>query len=297
MKFLKETWSPILIALFLIVVGILILVDPATYGLIFVKIAGALLALMGIIDIIKYFRASAEEAAKGQSFSFGAILITIGIYCILSSKGVVEMFPTLAVLYGLFQVLLGYRKLQRTVDALRMKTPRWYLRGISACLCLLFGFLIVFNPGMAIMSIWVFTGITLIVEGLFEAFILFLQIRQIYREKHGDKEVAEQEAPAAYAAEGSQTAYTAQQSPAAYAAEGSQAGYTTEGSQTAYTAQGSQAAYAAEGSQAAYAAQEAPAAYAAEGPQTAYTAEGSQTVQGEQTGQGEQEELYDAKNS
>ena len=81
----------------------------------------------------------------------------------------------LAVLYGLFQILIGFRKAQRTVDALRTKNPLWYLKVISTGISLLFGFIIVLNPGMAFMSIWVFTGITMILEGVFDAVSLFLQ--------------------------------------------------------------------------------------------------------------------------
>ena len=74
MKFLKENWSSILTIIFLIVVGILLLVNPATFGVIIIKIVGVLLAALGVYDLIKYFRAKPEEAAKGTAFNSGAIL-------------------------------------------------------------------------------------------------------------------------------------------------------------------------------------------------------------------------------
>ena len=80
-------------------------------------------------------------------------------------------------LYGLFQVLIGFRKLQRTVDALRMKIPVWYLLAISACISLIFGFIIVCNPNMAFMAVWVFTGVTMLIEGILDAIILVMQMR------------------------------------------------------------------------------------------------------------------------
>ena len=57
MKFLKENWSSILTILFLIVVGILLLVNPATFGVAIIKIVGVLLVVLGVYDLIKYFRA------------------------------------------------------------------------------------------------------------------------------------------------------------------------------------------------------------------------------------------------
>ena len=55
-------------------------------------------------------------------------------------------------LYGLFQVLIGFRKLQKMTDALRTKRPLWYLYAVSAVLTLLFGFIVVLNPDMKFIS-------------------------------------------------------------------------------------------------------------------------------------------------
>lgn len=187
MKFLKENWSSILTIIFLIVVGILLLVNPATFGVIIIKIVGVLLAALGVYDLIKYFRAKPEEAAKGTAFNSGAILITVGLFCFFGSDWFVDVFPVLAVLYGLFQVLIGFRKLQQSVDALRMKQPMWYLKAISAGISLLFGFLIAFNPNMTMMSIWVFTGVTMIIEGVFDAVALGMQIKNQHSEKGEEK--------------------------------------------------------------------------------------------------------------
>lgn len=59
MKYLKEKWSAILISLFLVVVGILLLVNPSQFASVVLKLAGAVLILRGLWDLIKYFRADA----------------------------------------------------------------------------------------------------------------------------------------------------------------------------------------------------------------------------------------------
>ena len=178
MKFLKNNWSSCLTALFLIVIGVLLLYNPATYSMFIIRAAGILLIALGLFDVIKYFRATPEDAAKGSGFYSGAIMITAGIFCIISINWFITVFPILAVIYGLLQILLGYRKLQRTVDALRMKMDMWWMRGISAAISLLFGFIIVLNPEMSLISIWLFTGITLLLEGIFDIVVLCLQWRK-----------------------------------------------------------------------------------------------------------------------
>ena len=178
MKFLKENWVSLLTILFLVVVGVLLLVDPALYSMIILQVGGGLLTAMGIYDIVKYFRAEPEEAAKGSGFYSGSIMISGGALCIFGGKWFVDVFPVLAVLFGIFEILLGFRKLQRMVDSLRMKKPLWWLKAIGAAVSILFGFIITLNPQMKMMGIWVFTGITMIVEGLFDAAALFVQMKE-----------------------------------------------------------------------------------------------------------------------
>ena len=199
MKFLKENWSSLLTTMFLIVLGILLLVNPDLYSTIILQIAGILLAVLGIYDLIKYFRTEPEQAAKGSGFYSGAIMITAGIFCLFSGSRLKEAFPILAALYGVFQILLGYRKLQRMVDALRMKDELWWLKGISAGISLLFGFIIALNPEMKLIGIWAFTGLTLIIEGIFDAvaMVFVLKKRKAAKAEAGSHEpVAEsQETP------------------------------------------------------------------------------------------------------
>ena len=130
------------------------------------------------MDIVKYLRTSPEEAAQGQLFFSGAVSVTAGCFLFFATDWFVKVFPILAVVYGLLQVLIGFRNLQATVDALRLKKPYWYMIGISAALSLLFGFIIVLDPTMSMMSIWAFTGITMIVEGVFDAVALGIRMKQ-----------------------------------------------------------------------------------------------------------------------
>ena len=178
MNIIRKNWALLLTAIFSIVVGVLLLVNPVFYAIAMIKVAGVLFVVLGIIDIVKYFRTDPQEAAKGSAFYSGSIMIAAGVFCLFESGWFVGVFPVLAVLYGLFQILIGFRKLQRMVDALRVKQELWYLKAISSGITLLFGFLIIFNPGMTMMSVWVFTGITLIIEGILDGTLIFMQVQK-----------------------------------------------------------------------------------------------------------------------
>ena len=49
---------------------------------------------------------------------------------------------------------------------------------IGACISLLVGFIIAMNPQMTLINIWIFTGIALIIEGVFDAIAMVLLARE-----------------------------------------------------------------------------------------------------------------------
>ncbi len=167
--FARKNWAVLATILFSIVMGVLLLVNPSVYAIAMIRLAGILLFVLGIFDIIKYFRTEPEEAAKGSAFYSGVTLISVGCFCVFGVGWLRAAFPVLAVLYGLLQILIGFRKLQRMTNAIRAKQQLWYLRAISAFITLLFGFLVVMNPN------WVLTGIALLLEGVYDGAALVLQ--------------------------------------------------------------------------------------------------------------------------
>ena len=177
MKFLKNNWAVLLTALFLIAVGILLLVNPAGFTVSFIMAFGILLFVLGVFDMIKYFRAEPMEAMKGSAFFSGLTLIAAGCFCFFMPDWFLDVFPALAVIYGIFQILIGFRKVQRVVDALRLKASGWPLLAISAAVTLVFGLWITLNPEMAWISVWTFTGIALIVEGVLDLAVVIMQSR------------------------------------------------------------------------------------------------------------------------
>ena len=176
--FFRRYLRDIITALFLIVVGILLLINPVAFAMGLVKLAGVFLVVLGALRIVRYFRTDPETAARGQDFFIGLIAILGGLFCIFFTGWFLSAFTTLAVIYGLLQLLLGFSKVQRTVDFLRMKLSLWYLPASSALIYLVFGFIIVLNPEMTLINVWVFTGVTMIVEGIITAVCLFLLERE-----------------------------------------------------------------------------------------------------------------------
>ena len=178
MKFLKNNLGGIAMCLLELLVGALLLINPMGFTSGIIMGAGLVLILIGIVCIIKYFRAEPEEAAKSQNLLKGLIALLAGLFCALRSEWFVVTFPVITLIYGLVILITGLGKIQWTVDILRQKKPKWFLCGLSALVSTVCGLVIIAAPFTTIAVLWMFTGISLIVDACFDISALILTNRR-----------------------------------------------------------------------------------------------------------------------
>lgn len=174
MKTLKQHLSGIILFLFELLVGILLLINPVGFTVSIITSAGVVLSLLGIVSVIKYFRTDAEEAAMGQTLFKGLLALFAGLFCIIKSEWFVITFPVLTILYGIVTLVAGLGKLQMTMDMVRLKKSKWYFAFISALLSIIFAVVILRNPFVTTAVLWMFTGISLIVEAVVDIIVLIV---------------------------------------------------------------------------------------------------------------------------
>lgn len=178
MKTLKQNASSILLCIFEVVVGILLLLDPVAFTTGIIIAIGVVLLAMGIGSTMKYFRMEATEASETQGLLKGLTLIVAGAFCIFRSYWFIITFPVLSVIYGIIILIAGLGKIQWTFDMLRMKKKKWFLAAISAVVSIICAIVILKNPFSSSVVLWIFTGISLIVEAVFDAVSLIVNIRR-----------------------------------------------------------------------------------------------------------------------
>ncbi|MGN0313392.1 MAG: glycoside hydrolase family 2 TIM barrel-domain containing protein [Fusicatenibacter sp.] len=174
MKKKREIISKILACLLEALVGVLLLVNPAGFTSVIIVGAGILLVVYGLISLIQYFRMPVDEAAKKQPMSKGLLLVMLGIVCIVFTEWFVTTFTMLTILYGIALLLSGLAKVQWSVDLFRLKKGRWALAAISAVITLVCSAVIISNPFSSTQILWLFTGIALTAEAIFDIVILIL---------------------------------------------------------------------------------------------------------------------------
>jgi len=174
MKALKQNGNAIIVCIIEVVVGILLLVDPVNFTAGIIIAAGIALMVGGLLNVIRYFRSSPEEAAAGQLLVQGLIALAAGAFCAFDPQWFILTFPVIAILYGIAVLIGGLNKIQIAVDMLRLKNSKWWWGAVSAVISIVCALVIINNPFSTTAALWWFTGISLIVEAVFDMVTLIM---------------------------------------------------------------------------------------------------------------------------
>jgi len=76
--------------------------------------------------------------------------------------------------YGVGVLSAGLAKVQFTFDMIRQKNKKWFFALIGAAISIVCAIIILNNPFATTAVLWIFTGISLIVEAVFDAVTLIV---------------------------------------------------------------------------------------------------------------------------
>ena len=174
MKGLKEKAIGFIPCLFELIVGVLLLVNPVGFTSGIIMATGIALMIFGIIETVKYFRTSAEEAFLGQTLVKGLVSLLVGAFCTFKTEWFIITFPVLTIIYGVIILLTGIGKIQLAVDMIRRKNKKWFWAAINAVDSIFCAIVIMNSPFTSTAVLWIFTVASLIVEGVFDLITLFV---------------------------------------------------------------------------------------------------------------------------
>lgn len=158
----------IILSVLEILIGILLLVDPEGLTQWIVLVFGILAIIAGVINIVQYFRMSAEEAALKKSLVVGILALLVGIWCVARREWFIGLFPLLTTLYGVAILVSGVAKVQWTADMIRLKIGKWGWMAASAIITLVCAVIILAHPFTSTVVLWVFIGVSMIVEAVID---------------------------------------------------------------------------------------------------------------------------------
>lgn len=165
---LKRNLSSMAMSIAEVIIGILLLVNPIGFTSGIIIAFGVVLMVMGIHKTVKYFRTEPEEAAVSQILVKGLLMLLAGAFCAFNSHWFIATFPVLTLVYGVVILITGITKVQWTIDIIRMKRSKWFWAAISAAISIVCGVVIITSPFSTTAVLWMFIGISLIVEAVFD---------------------------------------------------------------------------------------------------------------------------------
>ena len=95
-------------------------------------------------------------------------MLLAGAFCAFNSHWFIATFQVLTLVYGVVILITGITKIQWTIDIIRMKRSKWFWAAISTAISIVCGVVIITSPFSTTAVLWMFIGISLIVEAVFD---------------------------------------------------------------------------------------------------------------------------------
>lgn len=171
MKTLKNRfWSGLLYSVLLIVLGIFVIAQPGITLAVLLNLISAGFIVFGCYRLFLYFGAGTHKELFRSDLMIGLINIFIGI-AVLAFPGAVSVAIPLAI--GVFTVAEGIALIQTAVELKRNGYDKWWAPLVTGILMIVLGMVIVWSPFQSLQLLMTLAGISLIADGVQNAYVLF----------------------------------------------------------------------------------------------------------------------------
>lgn len=165
------TW----VAIAYVVLGLILLIWPATTMLVICRLIGALMLAYGGMQLVRFIRNKLQMTTYAE-VGAGVISAVMGLLLLLRPQLFIAILPMLV---GIMILVDSLMRLQ-TVFALRQAGyPRWWVQLILVVLTLFLGLLLIVNPFEGMTVAVTVMGAFLLVNGLIDLFDIFFMSRRI----------------------------------------------------------------------------------------------------------------------
>lgn len=153
-----------------IAVGVILILHPGVTGIIICRTAGALALLLGGFRVFTALRARGADWFFRLDLVVGVLLLAFGIFALAQPKVVLSILP---VVLGVYLVTECVGKIQRAVLLKKWDYPRWWTVLSLGPVTGLLGVLLIVNPFQAVETSLMILGISLLVNGASDLWILW----------------------------------------------------------------------------------------------------------------------------
>lgn len=159
----KWKWIFIGIAFAMIILGLCLIIWPHISATVLCYLFGALILITGIVRIVCYIRRGVSAFFHYYELPLGILDILLAVFFFSRSRYVILVLP---IVIGIMILVDSIFELQMAIDLRRLGLGRWWSMLVLSVLSILFSFLLVLNPFEGSVTLMVFIGLSLIVDGI-----------------------------------------------------------------------------------------------------------------------------------
>ena len=157
-----------------IVVGILLLLTPQARMESIALFIGIAIALYGLFSVVVAIMNRDNKKLFLTDLLFGIVLIVLAILVFANLALIGKYLPTLV---GFLMILSSLAEIVRSFSLKSGGLKSWWLGIVPALIVLILGFVFLLKPGFVGASFGIFTGITLVINGI-AAVVNFFQLKK-----------------------------------------------------------------------------------------------------------------------
>ena len=173
-SFKKSRWFPLVVGLVSIVFGILLLLTPQAKMENIALFIGLAVALYGLFSVVVAIMNRDNKKLFLTDLLFGIVLIVLAILVFANLALIGKYLPTLV---GFLMILSSLAEIVRSFSLKSGGLKSWWLGIVPALVVLILGFVFLLKPGFVGASFGIFTGITLVINGI-AAVVNFFQLKK-----------------------------------------------------------------------------------------------------------------------
>lgn len=173
-SFKKSRWFPLVVGLVSIVFGILLLLTPQARMESIALFIGIAIALYGLFSVVVAIMNRDNKKLFLTDLLFGIVLIVLAILVFANLALIGKYLPTLV---GFLMILSSLAEIVRSFSLKSGGLKSWWLGIVPALIVLILGFVFLLKPGFVGASFGIFTGITLVINGI-AAVVNFFQLKK-----------------------------------------------------------------------------------------------------------------------
>ena len=173
-SFKKSRWFPLVVGLVSIAFGFLLLLTPQAKMENIALFIGLAVALYALFALLVAFMNRDNKKLFLTDLLFGVVLIVLAILIFANLALIGKYLPTLV---GFLMILSSLAEIVRSFSLKSGGLRSWWLGVVPALIVLILGFVFLLKPGFVGASFGIFTGITLIINGI-AAVVNFFQLKK-----------------------------------------------------------------------------------------------------------------------